>query len=426
MFQVLLGVTLVILAGVIQAFPNPILSYKKCGRVHITVSSLKETYLELNWITKCDKARDVKPDFIAMYDYNPKERHEERPHLVMIRADFYPGFYKTKIKFREPWLPGNWEYQENVTNADSGEHCFPYWIAALKANNEIIDSACLSIRPTWMSDIRDQLKSQRIGNIFIPGTHNSASFDGVPKFLHDIILNQDRSVWTQLVFGIRYLDLRVGYYHNEGFFINHDIVRLAKLQPVLHEIRRFAEMAPKEVIIVDFHRFPYPTQFTINMHMDLVELIKSELGHLALPPGGLQAGKGPTFNEIWHQNKTLIICYGKREIAKEYNWLWNPLQQHWGNKQTVGELKSFVASTIKDHATIFNPMWALMAELTPQPLDVIFMLRSNSLRALADSVNMHLTSWFRDDWSKDVNIVATDFFLGNDLINVAIETNKHR
>lgn len=62
-----------------------------------------------------------------------------------------------------------------------------------------------------------------------------------------------------------------------------------------------------------------------------------------------------------------------------------------------------------------------MAELTPQPLDLVF--RTNNLRQLADEVNKYVTKWIRDEWEDDVNIVATDYFLGNDLVNVAIDIN---
>lgn len=48
---------------------------RKCGKVHLTVSSLKDTYLEMNWISKCDKARDIKPDYIGLFDYNPRDRN---------------------------------------------------------------------------------------------------------------------------------------------------------------------------------------------------------------------------------------------------------------------------------------------------------------------------------------------------------------
>lgn len=108
----------------------------------------------------------------------------------------------------------------------------------------------------------------------------------------------------------------------------------------------------------------------------------------------------------------------------DYPFLWNPIQQFWGNTRSVDALKGFLYGKIQEHPTVLNPMWALMAELTPQPLDVLFGV--NNLRKLADDVNRKVTMWFRDEWSRRVNIVATDFFLGNDLINVAIEANRNR
>jgi hypothetical protein len=63
---------------------------------------------------------------------------------------------------------------------------------------------------------RLQLQSLSLGGLFIPGTHNSACYKGSlsrhdTTFSH-YLLTQDTSVWEQLVHGIRYLDLRVGYY----------------------------------------------------------------------------------------------------------------------------------------------------------------------------------------------------------------------
>lgn len=48
---------------------------RKCGRVHLTVSSLQETYLEMNWITDCSHPLDVVPDIIALYEKDPRERN---------------------------------------------------------------------------------------------------------------------------------------------------------------------------------------------------------------------------------------------------------------------------------------------------------------------------------------------------------------
>lgn len=66
---------------------------------------------------------------------------------------------------------------------------------------------------------------------------------------------------------------------------------------------------------------------------------------------------------------------------------------------------------------------AIMAELTPTFKDVL--LRRNKLRKLANDVNPNLTRWVRE-WNHRVNIVTSDFFLGNDLINLAIYINTSR
>lgn len=106
----------------------------------------------------------------------------------------------------------------------------------------------------------------------------------------------------------------------------------------------------------------------------------------------------------------------------ERPWLWDGISQHWANTVNVAVLKDFLQSSIRNNPGR-NRLWALMAELTPRMRDVL--LFKNKLRTLADMVNRELTKWFRDEWERlSVNIVATDFFLGNDLINVAIEEIK--
>jgi hypothetical protein len=51
---------------------------------------------------------------------------------------------------------------------------------------------------------------------------------------------------------------------------------------------------------------------------------------------------------------------------------------------------------------------------------------AGSLHAMADAVNRNLTSWFHNQWWSRANIVATDFFLGNNLIDVAIAANLRK
>ncbi|XP_074030876.1 PI-PLC X domain-containing protein 2 isoform X2 [Leptinotarsa decemlineata] len=260
--------------------------------------------------------------------------------------------------------------------------------------------------------------------MLIPGTHNSGSFAGVVAFLEDYVLNQDRSVWTQLAFGIRYLDFRIGYYNGDGFFINHDLIRVTKVIPLLKEIKKFLQLAPKEIVFLDFHRFPYPTNFTYNLHKKFIDIVYEELGIFALPSTSMEVGGGPTVNEVWKQNKTLIISYADKDTVRDNPWLWHPLSQYWGDTTKVPALKNYIQKTINERNPLgsTNPNWALMAELTPRPIDIIF--RRNGLRKLAHDANVEVTKWFRDQWGKKSNIVATDYFLGNDMINVAMSINS--
>ncbi|CAG9860710.1 unnamed protein product [Phyllotreta striolata] len=398
--------------------------YWRCGRVYLTVSSV-DSNLEMNWVAECSENEAI-PEYIILSRKNVNDRDEDHGVIIMIKFSDYPnGYYKTSVKFGEPWLPGGWEYDQENPKVDPGLHCFPYWIASVNKNSTI-DSRCLGIQPTWMSDNRQQLGNQRIASLLIPGTHNSGSFKGVPTFLENYIVCQDRSVWTQLVFGIRYLDFRIGYYGNEGFYVNHDLVRVTKVRPLLQDIRKFLQLAPKEIVILDFHRFPYPTNFTIEVHRKFIEIVYEELGSFAVPSTDMRGGKGPTLNELWAKNKNLIICYGNRGAVQDSYWLWNPMPQYWANTKSSTALKQYMERSITEHAhaSTINPLWALMAELTPQPLDVIF--GTNSLRKLAQSVNGIVTKFFGKEHGDDCNTVATDFFLGNDLINVAIEINRKR
>lgn len=101
------------------------------------------------------------------------------------------------------------------------------------------------------------------------------------------------------------------------------------------------------------------------------------------------------------------------------------MTQVWGNQQTVEGLFEYLDEEIlgsKKRRNSQNPLWAVMAELTPFPLDIFFNL-SGGLRQMADSVNRNLTVKFQEEWWKETNIVATDFFLGNDLIWVSRMSN---
>lgn len=55
--------------------------------------------------------------------------------------------------------------------------------------------------------------------MLLPGTHDTGSFYGESlvkgEALKKFVFTQKEDIWNQLVFGIRYLDIRVGYFEEE-------------------------------------------------------------------------------------------------------------------------------------------------------------------------------------------------------------------
>lgn len=69
--------------------------------------------------------------------------------------------------------------------------------------------------------------------------------------------------------------------------------------------------------------------------------------------------------------------------------------------------------------------WAEMAELTPQAKDVL-LNKLGGLRKMADSVNWHVTRLYHGEFGRMANVVAVDFYLATDIINIALEWNRRK
>ncbi|XP_066999455.2 PI-PLC X domain-containing protein 1 [Anabrus simplex] len=417
-----------------------------CGTIFLTVSSLwhptnepgrghSERELELNWDPDCP------PEWVGLFEHEPSTEVDTGPEpLVKVTPSDHPeGFFRTNVSLGRPPLPGGWNRDEGITPL-VGDHCFPYWIGSFR-NGSLLQADCFKIRPTWMWDHRQQLGPMPISSLFIPGTHNSGCHhkgatltrrDSFARYL----LTQDTDVWGQLVHGVRYLDLRVGYYPSKGkattghshanrFWVNHDLIRVGPLLPVLHDIKQFLNASKGELVILDFHRFPVGFHGRQGRHRRLVALLNKELEQYAIPFSA--ASGATTLNQIWSKDRRLIIAYGESQVARDSKWLWTPINQLWGNQQTPSGLRNFLQRCMDSakQRRENNVLWAAMAELTPTPLEVMFK-PSGSLRQMADSINRNITTWFRNVWWQNANIVATDFFLANNLIDVSIAANLRK
>ncbi|XP_045535868.1 PI-PLC X domain-containing protein 1 isoform X3 [Papilio machaon] len=431
------------LGATIAPTEKQLLEKSSCGRVWVTIHSPAIRLagggeildaIELNWdFADCHDA----PGQIGLFDHQPGTWNDA---LVFYPIESPQGRIVTKTSLGASTLPAGW----NTGAGAKGPHCLWPWVGAgqSKDNAEIKAYNCLKIQPTWMEDNAAKINKLRIGHLVLPGAHNAGawSFDTeISSVTRDnFVLCQDRSIWAQLVHGIRYLDFRIGYYEfytdkDERYWLNHNLIRVRPLAPLLKEIRAFLD-ATNEVVFLDAHHFPVgfyeqdgsPIR---SVHAGLLDLVKRELGpHLAHAQqlGTGPGTRGPTLQSLINANKRLLFSYVDHAVVTENRWLWPILPHLWANTNSPTLLFEYlddaIPSSPQPHA--LSPLFSAMAQTTPTVLDIL--LLRGSLRANAEAVNKVVTSRLYNQWRRHANIISTDFFLGNDVIDLSIALSSER
>uniref|UniRef100_T1JAD7 Phosphatidylinositol-specific phospholipase C X domain-containing protein n=1 Tax=Strigamia maritima TaxID=126957 RepID=T1JAD7_STRMM len=376
-------------------------------QVFITVSSLASTnnnkterQVELNWF-------NVSPqngDWVGLFQNDPKI--DIKYPLENISPLAHPlNYYRSWIQ-----LPRFAFQTSNFKN-----QCIGFWIAYIR-DDVILAQKCVKIQPQWMWEARDIIGNFTLSEIMIPGTHNSGSY---PKGLLENVIDQskfyqDEDIFDQFVYGIRSFDLRIGSYPSkpDEFWVNHDKTQMQPFRSILEDIKTVIN-STKEIVILDFHGFP--VGFTnSSTHNRFISLLIEELAQWMVP----RSLKHHVLSQLWACDKRIVVMYS-HQIYYEYDLLWRGLSQKWENTMDLSELKKFLEQFTHEPK---SQMWAAMAELTP-------MILSNprkGIRYFADIANRNVTQWFRDEWWDSGNVVATDYFHGNDIIDVAIKSNKRR
>lgn len=158
-------------------------------------------------------------------------------------------------------VPFDYSLSRNVTYETTS---YGYWASYVRGSDgAILATTSLRAYPKWMNEMRSIVGGLRFRDLFIPGSHDSGSyrvnFDPLAKetIVTKYSLTQDDDIMGQLMHGIRYLDIRVGYYRNtpEMFFINHGITRQRPLIDVIDQVKEFVEKT-NEIVIFGLKEFP--------------------------------------------------------------------------------------------------------------------------------------------------------------------------
>ncbi|XP_065286943.1 uncharacterized protein [Dermacentor albipictus] len=335
------------------------------------------------------------------------------------------------IKQKAKWNLEKGAFNTTILHLAQLMSCFPKRLSSSKGPApkcvEVLHSSCFTPKPRWMRENYSVLSSLSLMDMLVPGTHDAGMYNQGVTLPHEKhVYTQDQTIKQQLAYGIRSLDLRVQYSSGQ-FYITHDRVRgWPTVREVLREVREFVEETG-ELVILDFHRFT--TGFdegyddVPGRHAELQKLIVTELSGVIRKRFDYLKKLNEIFGDS--QNGTMvqghvIVFYRSKYFRGRYeNYLAPAILHRWANAQCPKKLMKYLdAKACVDGSC--NPI-AIMAELTPSFPDLIV-----GTRRAAEWINHDVTEFFRHKQQTCSGIVATDYFLGNGMIDVTIEANLLR
>ncbi|XP_054713741.1 PI-PLC X domain-containing protein 1-like [Uloborus diversus] len=355
--------------------------------------------------------------FVGLYSANPTEYLPE-PLALHMPTDCPEGRIETNYS-----IP---EVQFDKNTMISG--CLGLWAAYVEAG-KVAHSSCLRTYPNWMYDMRKEIGDKRLSCLMIPGTHNSGCYLKYSPMrdtlYHRYVYTQEENVFNQLVYGIRFLDLRV--WHERSILmrskikITHDWLHfnLPTLEDILQQVKDFL-LVTNEVVILDFHRLLSGTFRSRILekwqHKEILSLLKNTFGDLLLESGDF----GISLNSMWRMGKRVLILYRDNKDLPSDQKLALNVYHWWESFQFVNDLHKHLVENVCMYEFYGT---AAVAVLTPTEWTPIFDVTYSRRRA-AYQVNTMLHTWFRNELSCS-NIILTDYFLGNNVIQVSIDANKN-
>jgi len=298
-------------------------------------------------------------------------------------------------------------------------------------------------RANWMEQIFSN-SDVKLVDIMLVGTHNSFAIESsLPKKDHRIKFSKERAVsrtcynlwvgqtfakgmcrsWSQcqsqsitqqLLDGARYLDLRVIRTSGMNFEVCH-IISYGKLMPLLKEIKTFIHDHPKELVFLDFQKIYKCNGQQLRSFAKIIwKIFENDL----VSPNEFSFNS--KLQDIWKENKKIIIFFGNRSTTPEYFWNCSKVRNPWFNKNNVSELRPAIADELKCGKSHGLVLWVIQAILTPGLANIVSGIipafPETSLRRLTNDLHLRLPWWFKEfarnmgTADRRPNVILMDFY----------------
>jgi len=277
-------------------------------------------------------------------------------------------------------------------------------------------------RSDWMYSNKDKLANKQLVNLKLIGTHHSTSYS-IHQLFDAFSVCQNTHLSNQLKAGVRYLDLRVGWYGN-ALRIGHSIHAGGPVEGFLQEILTFVKAHPKEFLIVNIRDSDW-TPIPPKNKFQLINMVKSIFADRMVTSGDSWFDLSTvTMGQIWEQNRNVFIIYGDKLLwtvdtgngqannisqSDADSWGLRAIQNvydRWPNTAKVDELFNKMNDYYDNKPVPRNKFYVAQLLLTANPL------QTPTLDNLTEQLQKtgRIRQWLRDH--PDYAIAYLDFFLG--------------
>ena len=272
-------------------------------------------------------------------------------------------------------------------------------------------------RENWMS----YFQNKSIHELVIPGSHDSFAYDfkilgpnesGMPRIANLFIKLwakcQSKTIYEQLLMGIRYFDIRITKYNGEYYTI-HSLIAVPVNQ-ILHDILLFIDTFPTEKIILDFNHL------YIDDVKEFEEYLKFQIGD----------------KSVSNNNDNIVAAIGTLDkplfvfVDDDNTSFFNSdiLKSFWHDTNDVNLLTTSMSEESKE-----GLLRITQAILTPTQTDVLlgiflFFIFPSSLKALTYKNKQRIYNYLELD-IQNKNIIITDF-VDEDYVDLCIRENVRR
>ncbi len=272
-------------------------------------------------------------------------------------------------------------------------------------------------RENWMS----YFQNKSIHELVIPGSHDSFAYDfkilgpnesGMPRIANLFIKLwakcQSKTIYEQLLMGIRYFDIRITKYNGEYYTI-HSLIAIPVGQ-IIHDVLLFIDTFPTEKIILDFNHL------YIDDVKEFEEYLKFQIGDKA----------------VSNNNDNIVAAIGTLDkplfvfVDDDNTSFFNSdiLKSFWHDTNDVNLLTTSMSEESKE-----GLLRITQAILTPTQSDVLlgiflFFIFPSSLKALTYKNKQRIYDYLELD-IQNKNIIITDF-VDENYVDLCIRENVRR